>query len=279
MRRAATLVLGAAIMVSGQSAVVTPAFEVASIKVNPNPPHKFFGAIQRSPDRLTMRSLSLWMIVRWAYGLESFQISGPEWLQAPPYYDILAKAPKPVRESEMRLMLRALLAERFHLAVHSEKKEMPVRALAVAKGGPKLRESSGKYDPGLGVEAPMQFLGFDSDVHMQRRQDPDGRIRDSYTNMPMRLFASVLAILASRTPYEKVAVVDMTGLQGRYDFALVLDRPGGVRGEGGDAPSLDDPLDALEGVLAKELGLCLQGRKAAVDVLVIDHADRIPAAN
>jgi uncharacterized protein (TIGR03435 family) len=268
--------LASVVLLGAVMSAAPPAFEVASVKVNPDPPRKFFGAIQRSPDSLTMRGISLWLGVRWAYGVESFQISGPEWLQAPPFYDILAKAPGAVRESEMRWMFRTLLAERFHLAVHWEKREMPVMALVVAKGGPKFRESVGKYDPQRGAEAPMQFLGFASSVHIQRSFD-QGRVRDSFTNMPMKDFASVLAMWASRSPYEKVAVVDMTGLAGRFDFAIVMDRPGSA--EGGEASLPDDPLGAIERVLPKELGLALQRRKASVDVLVIDHADRNPTPN
>jgi uncharacterized protein (TIGR03435 family) len=291
------LVLGAVMFAHGspqgtsaRSAGAPPAFEVASVKVNPGlfrnqDPGPREGAIQYTPDTLTMRGISLWLIVRWAYGVGSFQLSGPDWMQRavpPRRYDIVAKAPGPVRESQMRVMLRALLAERFHLAVHWEKKEMPVTALVVAKGGAKFHESTGRYDPARGEEMPMQFLGYGSDVHMQRIWGSP--LTDSYTNVPMNLFASVLAMAASKTPYEKVPVLDMTGLKGRYDFVLVLDLPRRARSEGGDAPSdeaapPDNPLADIGRILPKQLGLTLENRKASVDVLVIDHVEREPTPN
>ncbi len=93
----------------------TPAFEVASVKLTKDRAPRF-GSITHGPDTLTVRGISLWMAVRWAYGVESFQLSGPEWTQTDPLYDILAKAPTRVPATQTRLMLRTLLSERFHLA-------------------------------------------------------------------------------------------------------------------------------------------------------------------
>jgi len=129
----------------------------------------------------------------------------------------------------------------------------------------------------------MQFLGFDENVHIQRIQAPDGRPQTSFTNMPMAHFAAVLELMGSRSPYDKVPVVNTTGLQGRYDFVVVLDAPGDGRsegrGEGGDASPPDDPLAAYKRILPSQLGLTLESRKAPVEVLVIDHADKTPTAN
>jgi len=107
--------------------------------------------------------------------------------------------------------VQTLLAERFHLTAHHEMTDMPVTALLVAKGGPKVRASAGKYQPELGPEAPVRFLGYDDNVHVQRSQDPDGRIHNSFSNVSMPLFAAMLELMASRSPMDKVAVVDMTG--------------------------------------------------------------------
>jgi uncharacterized protein (TIGR03435 family) len=198
-------------------------------------------------------------------------------MQSPPFYDIVAKSSGPVPESQLRLMLQALLAERFHLATHRETKEMPVTALLVAKSGPKLQESAGEYRLERGAEAPMQFLAYDSSVHIQRGQEPGGRIRDSYTNVSMKFFAAVLELMGSRSPLDKVPVVDMTEMHGRYDFAIVLDL---TQPHEGDTPSAsDDVLANFKPVLEKQLGLTLEHRKAMVDVLVVDHADKTPAEN
>ncbi len=254
----------------------SPAFDAASVKVN-NSPGRPNPSIQYTADTLTMRQVSLLMSLRWAYAADNLQISGPDSIPQPPFYDVIAKAPGPVPESQLRMMLRTLLAERFHLTVHVAKKEMPVVALLVAKGGPKFHESDEKYDPARGREMPLQFLGYGSDVHMQRNQAPGGHIQDSYTNMPMNLFADLLAMMGVGSPYDNVPipVVDMTGLSGRYDLVVVRQFP-----EEGKGPrSVDDVLADLKPVLEKDLGLILEHRRATVDVLVVDHADKTPTDN
>ena len=254
-----------------------PAFEVASVRVNPSPGFGL-GPIQYSGDGVTMRGVSLWLMVRWAYGIGNYQISGADSMQMPPFYDVVAKASGVVTESQLRLMMRTLLMERFHLAVHEEKREMAVTELEVAKGGVKFHESAGKYDPELGPEAPFQFLGYDSGVHIQRSQEPGGRIRDSYTDISMPVFASVVELMNSRSPLDKTPVVDKTGLTGRYDFAIVIDRaPSHEEGDGA-APD-DDVLAKFKPIFENELGLTLGHGKATVEVLVVDHADKVPTSN
>lgn len=264
-----------ALLLSISAFAAPPAFEVASIKVTKDRAPRF-GSIIHGPDTLTMRGISIWVAARWAYGVESFQLSAPEWTQTEPLYDIVAKAPNPVSSSQMRLMLQTLLSQRFHLSAHWQKQQMPVTALLVAKGGPKFHETTEKYDAALGPEMPFQFLGFDSSVHMQRSLVEGGRIRDSFTSVSMPALASILAMSASRNPFEKVPVVDMTGLKGRYDVTLVYDRFAASEGE---HPSGDEMLADYKTVLQKQLGLTLEARKAAIEVLVIDHADRQPTAN
>jgi uncharacterized protein (TIGR03435 family) len=253
----------------------TPAFEVASVKVTKDRAPRF-GSITHGPDTLTMRGISLWMAVRWAYGIESFQLSAPEWTQTDPIYDVLGKAPAQVPASQMRLMLGTLLSERFHLAVHWQKQQMSVSALLVAKSGKKFHETTEKYNDALGPEMPFQFLGFDGSVHMQRRLGDGGRMTDSFTNISMPVFASVLAMFASRNPFEKVPVLDMTGLKGKYDVIVVHDRLATTEGE---HPTGDDVLADYKTLLQKQLGLTLEPRKAAVEVLVVDHVDRQPTPN
>jgi uncharacterized protein (TIGR03435 family) len=127
-------------------------FEVASVK-----PDRIGSAggesaprekITVSPGSLTMRSVTLQTCIKWAYGLRDFQISGPGWLSSE-RYDIAAKASGPAAEPELRLMLRALLADRFKLKTRMETKEKPIYALVVAKGGPRLHASK-DGDPSFG---------------------------------------------------------------------------------------------------------------------------------
>lgn len=270
MRRLLTTVL-----TLGMVSAAPAGFDAASVRVNNNGPR--YGSIQYTGNRLTIRAASLWMCIRWAWHLESFQISGPDWLQTAPLYDIFATTSALVTQQKMRAMFRILIGERFAMKTRAEKKEMQVMALVIAKGGPKLRPSSGKFDAALGVEAPFQFLGFDSRTHMQRSSgDRPGRWRDSFTNMSMPELAAVTALALSKTPLEQMPVMDGTGLTGRYDFSLTHDLQSGDEHE---HPTSDDLLANMRAVLQKNIGLTLEPRKASVDVLVIDHINHEATPN
>jgi len=218
------------------------------------------------------------MCIRWAWGLNNFQISGPDWLQASPLYDIAATSSAPVTPETMRMMLQTLLSERFGMKAHTEKRGMRVSALVIAKGGSKMQRSSGRFNAELGREAPMQFLGLDTSTHLQRTAgERAGRLRDSYTNISMRELASVMELALSRTPFDPMPVIDATGLSGRYDFTLTHDLP--AENEHEHAAADDDPLANWRAVLQRDAGLTLEARKASVNVLVIDHINREPTQN
>jgi uncharacterized protein (TIGR03435 family) len=274
--------------VSARSADPPLAFDAASVKVtDPRLRSRGFGIFtQYSPTTLTIRDISMWMCIRLAYGLENFRIAGPDSMQSPPFYDIVAKAASPVPESQLRLMLRKLLADRFHLTLHWEKREMQVMALLAAKGGSKMHTTTGAFDPGRGDDAHMQNLGYDSNVQIQRSAGANGNVRFTFTNASMALFATWLESSSSVFIYDKAPVVDLTGMEGRFDWVVVspLGRPPSG-GDGGGAPIVADGntggvlLDQYKPILESELGLTLERRKAVVDILVIDHVDQEPTPN
>ena len=134
MRLSIARILLAAIAITAHAQ--QPKFEVTSVKVN------------RSGDgrssypgltngRMTAENATLRMILRVAYGLTALQIEGPGWLDSD-RFDLEAKSPPGVPDSELMPMLQSLLKERFQLAAHRETKEMPVYDLIVAKGGIKV---------------------------------------------------------------------------------------------------------------------------------------------
>jgi uncharacterized protein (TIGR03435 family) len=141
-------------------------------------------------------------------------------------------------------MLQTLLAERFKVAVHRETKEVAVYALMLAKSGPKLHEV--KED--------------DTNSHTGLR-DSNGHI--AATKSPMTALARVLAEEVGRT------VLDRTGLTGKYDFILDWTPDQGTR-----AP--DVPGAFLFAALQEQLGLKLEPTKGPVEMLIIDHAEKIP---
>lgn len=155
------LSLAAAGRVIGQPAPAPPAFEVASIRPAQTPQGRglipFRETVDATPGSLTLRNVTLTTCIRWAYDLKPFEISGPPWL-GEERFDITAKAANAVPEEQLRLMLRALLAERFKLAAHRESKEMTAYALVVGKNGSKLRPAEGE-GAGSMTGAALVFQG------------------------------------------------------------------------------------------------------------------------
>jgi uncharacterized protein (TIGR03435 family) len=132
----------------GQSAAPM-AFEVASVKqAAPNR-----GQARRRPtagtDRIDFQNVTLWYCISYAYGMKSYQMSGPGWLRTE-RYDIVAKGPEGTRRADLPKMMQALLVERFQLRVHEETREMPTLALIPGNDGPKLKEAGAESGDGQG---------------------------------------------------------------------------------------------------------------------------------
>jgi uncharacterized protein (TIGR03435 family) len=116
-------------------------FEVASVRLNKSGARG--GTMEFPPgrERFVMRNMSLGALILVAYDITVRQLAGTEKLISEPY-DIAAKAERPATRDEMREMLRRLLADRFRLTVRRETRALPVYALTVTKGGPKLKVGS-----------------------------------------------------------------------------------------------------------------------------------------
>jgi uncharacterized protein (TIGR03435 family) len=158
-------------------------------------------------------------------------------------------------------MLRALLADRFKLAIHREQKEMSVYALTVAKGGSKLKITTMSPDDTPEGPPALAFTVSPGFLHLPAR----------YASM--NEFASLLQRSALERP-----VVDQTGLPGRYDFDLefAIDETlfGGALGKGPDDPVKPSLFAALQ----EQLGLKLEATRGPVSALVIDRAEH-PSEN
>jgi uncharacterized protein (TIGR03435 family) len=163
-------------------------------------------------------------------------------------FDIAAKSASPVAEDQLRLMLQALLKERFKLEVHRQVKDISGYALVVGKNGTKLHPVEG------GGEGSMTGGGLMFEGHKM----PLSRLTD--------IVASVL----------KTPVRDMTGLEGFYDFKVDM-RPYLLDRQPGDPP-IDLPGIAMS-ALDAQLGLKLEARKIQMEVLTVDHAEKTPTEN
>jgi uncharacterized protein (TIGR03435 family) len=243
----------------------TQSFEVASIK--PHPGSEDLVHIQPLPGgRLIAENFSLRFLMRFAYGVEDYQISGgPDWV-ASDRYDIHAKAEGDPSGKQMTgPMLQALLEDRFKLKLHRESRQLPVYNLIVAKGGAKLQRAvegacvSHSLDSPPVLAGPLPkfcgFLGIEVDG-LKRKLKMDG---SSMTELAKSLSRGEL----------RRTVLDKTGLTGAFDVQLkwVLDAPDG-----------GDPGLSIFTAIQEQLGLKLESGRGAVDVLVIDHVEK-PSAN
>src|SRR2546421_6397376 len=126
---------------SRAEAVATPAFEVASIRLDKRGGDK--RSLVFSPGGITFTNVTLRESIRAAYVVRDFQISAGNQLTNE-RYDIVAKATGPASDDELRAMLQALLADRFKLKLRRETKEFSMYALVVGKNGPKLQQAAGE---------------------------------------------------------------------------------------------------------------------------------------
>jgi uncharacterized protein (TIGR03435 family) len=223
-------------------------FEVASVRPNLSSLEQD-GGINISGSRISGTNLSLRMLILQAYGILDFQLAGgPNWL-ASDRYDIQASTGRDetITQSELGPLLRSLLADRFHLALHPETRERQSHAWVVDKGGPKIQEAVG---------VPAQSM---SGVNQRATA---GTAKMIGSGVPMSALAYRLAV---QQPFRGNVVVDKKGLAGFYDFTLEWE-PG------------DDAGSSILTGLREQLGLRLVSEKSSVQVLVIDSAEK-PSAN
>jgi uncharacterized protein (TIGR03435 family) len=206
--------------------------------------------IQASPGSLNMRNVSLKSAIRWAYHVMDYQISGPDWLGFE-RYDIAAKAAGPVPEDQLRLMLQALLAERFKLTLHRETKELPAYLLVVAKGGIKFHES--QIADGEPVVTPDR-----------------ASMTVEVKGMAATQFVEALS------NFLHAPVINNTGLAGRYDAKINVSK---YIPDGSAKETAFDPISTILTGLQEELGLKVESKKLPIDLLIIDHAEKVPAEN
>jgi uncharacterized protein (TIGR03435 family) len=245
----------AMLVFAGASFGQGPTFEVASVKASPQTAGRDArGRIVAASGRVNARNVSLRDLIVEAYHIGAYQVSGgPRWLDSDEF-DIDARAGGAANREELDLMLRALLADRFHLKVHRETRDLRVYALVVDRRGPKIQPAK-EGESAAGRPSARRFHG------------------------DMRQLAGLLAVqlsipassdptrpsMAAETP---TPVVDETGLSGTYDFAVEFGSdPGG------------DMFAHWQRILQEQLGLRLDSRKGPVEILIVDGADRIPTAN
>jgi uncharacterized protein (TIGR03435 family) len=214
-----------------------PRFEAATVK--PGNPDIHGTRTSTPPGRVVLESITLREAVRMAYQLNEPELfGGPKWVDSE-HYDIEGKAEGVVSREQRMLMLQSLLVDRFKLKLHRETREIPLYALTVAKGGPKLTPSTPN---GGSSSGPRNVTAKGATIEV---------------------FARMLSDVLMQP------VVDRTGLTGNYDVRVDFAPMQGPA---------DDTAPSLFTAIQEQLGLKLESTKGPVEVVVIDSAEK-PDAN
>jgi uncharacterized protein (TIGR03435 family) len=190
-------------------------------------------------------------------------------------FNVSAKIPPGTTKAQFHLMMQNLLAERFKLKFHYEKKEMQVFELVVAKNGPRMKESAGPLPPPDPDARPPAPDPSNKDANgfpiLPPGRAPTGMFTSSgvtvrYADESMTDFAGRLAGRL-RKP-----VTDTTGLKAKYDFTLqwVPEHR---------SPTSEDSGPTLLQALQEQLGLKLESKKGLIDIFVVDHVEKMPTEN
>jgi uncharacterized protein (TIGR03435 family) len=264
MHSTATVVLVLGLIAASAGAQEPPAdpnlkFEVATLKASPAGQERTGPCgIRPQPggQRYSADCTSLKGFLTVIYRLRPDQITGgPGWADND-RFEMRGKAEKPSNPDELHMMLRNLLIERFKLQYHFEKKELPIYALTVDKGGPKLSPHQAANAGDIWIDSTQaQFL------HMKM----------TATFCPLEYFAFRLGQMMDRP------VIDMTGLKGGYDFNLEFTRelpPNIPETAQINGSPIDTSGPNIYEALQKQLGLKLERQKGPAPILVIDGAER-----
>lgn len=263
----AILVLRAA----SQSIPPSPTFEVASIKLIKNwTPPSPVGISFLPGGALHAQGVTTRWLIESAYGVQPFKgyvTGGPEWLDAD-HYDLEAKADpnavpagaSPTEIGEIhRVMLRALLVDRYKLEIRAEMKEVPVYILTLAKGGPKLQKA-----------APRDCSAENARCHHVSGGRASG-LNGYASNMAD--LAETLSLFCDRP------VVDSTGITGDFDIHITAWSDAMQTSAANEEQPPDSSVAPdIFGVLREQLGLKLEPQKTQATTYVVTSIQR-PSEN
>ncbi len=279
-----------------QPAEAPVAFEVASIKTSPPPDGRGMRVgCPGDPVRITCTNMNMANLVTMAYGVAHYQLSGLS-IADNDRYEVAVKVPDGATKEQIQLMWQHLLVERFKLVVHREKKEAPVYELLVAKGGPRMQEwvepapaASDAPPPPRPEPGPARKLKLDKDGYPELGPGTSmammmGKARWHATRETTGQLASMLALQLGQP------VTDATVLTGKYEFTLswATGGPGGRGAAIASQSGADSPLagmnDSEEGptlamAVQTQLGLKLEQKKGMLEMLVVDHVEKVPTGN
>jgi len=262
-RLAAAILLSTSILLSAQNT-----FEVVSVKANvsvdpPSDP-------RMSPGRFSWSNATLRQLIQAAYEVRPFQLVAlPDWADAA-RFDVTATASFPASPQQMmHTMLQGVLADRFDLSVHRDKRELPVYSLVLARRDGKLGPTihPAKVDCGAVSAKPLDSGDAQADYAACAPQM--GLTRMKMPGFHMAGLAGALMRLLDRP------VVDKTGLTEAFDVEVSWTPDATMLPTGAPVPNPTSAAPSLFTALEEQLGLRLVSDRAAADVLVVDRINRL----
>ena len=243
-----------------QTAAVSKSFVIADVHTSPFTSNPFMHGNSIQGDRYFLSQATMVDLIATAYGVDAINVrGGPAWLERD-RYDIRAKVPPKTTPDDVKLMLRTLLADRFHLVVKTDTASMPTYILSAGPGKPKMIESEGG---GEGVCMPLP----------PPPNPPPGApsyITVNCKNLTMAALADTLHNFAGG--YLDQPVIDGTNLAGAWNFTIKWTGRNQLEKQGADGISI---FAAVE----KQLGLKLELKTAPRPVFQIANVDETPTAN
>jgi len=242
-----------------QSTNPAPTFEVADVHSSARSTNPFFSGGVLRGGRYELRKATMVDLIRTAYDVDADKVlGGPAWLETD-RFDVMALAPPATSPETVKLMLQALLADRFKLTLHKDDKSLPTFALKAGSGKPKMKESDASGSPGCQpVQGPPPQPG-----------EVPYAIASCH-NMTMEAFAQNLRGMAGA--YVTSPVTDLTGLKGAWDFQLKWTPRAALAQAGSDGISLFDAVD-------KQLGLKLELQNLSTSAIIVDSVNQKPTDN
>ena len=274
IRQVAALLFASALSVTAPSSArsafaqapssATTVFEVASIKPNTTGGGQ---SVRLAPGATSMVNVTLRTLILTARDIPASRIlNGPNWITGE-RFDVLAKADTSASREQLRLMLWALLEERFRLMTHTEAREETTFALVHARGDRRLGANLRPASLDCSTPGGRQQLGAPGPTHPCNQGMGVGKM--SGRGMPLTFLAGQLSTAAGRT------VLDKTAMIGNFDWEIVftpqvLQAPADRE----RLPQADPNGASIFTAVQEQLGLKLESQRENVEVLVIDSVDR-----
>jgi uncharacterized protein (TIGR03435 family) len=226
------------------------AFDVATVK--PAETNDLRMSMDVQPSGRVIASATLKALIGFGYEVQDRNISGgPGWIDATAWRIEATSSTAPLTETQLRAMVRSLLEDRFRISARRESREESIYELLVAKDGPKLKAAAAPGPPRLS----------------------NGRGRIGGLSIDTGILTKMLSGRLGR------AVIDKTGITGKFDVDLAWTPAPGERDDGDIAGQLANPDGpTMFTALQEQLGLRLQSGKGPVSTLVIERAEK-PGAN